>query len=142
MKEDIVVALLNPIGRAMAIRKMDSSIRTSLLKLAFMSRGDECADEVSEIGDTLAVIGIALDNDPKLDRSNPKHRIIAGAVSACAEMIKSNRFDPGQLTALEVGGGAAMEMIRVVQPKILVAAALQFQRSTGRKLDVRLRGAH
>lgn len=140
MLDELVVALRNPVGRSIARSRMRSTISTALLKLVFMQHGDRCANVVAEIGDIMTIIGMALDKDPLVDRSDPRNRIIAGAVSACADMVALNRFDSRQLAAVEHGAKMALESISRLQPAVLLASAVAFQQATGRVVDSTLRG--
>lgn len=139
MITDLVAVLRNPVGRAMAIPAIRSSITTSLLKLAFKSHGDRCATEVAEVGDVMTIIGMAVDRERSVGADDHRPRIIAGAVSACANMIKVDRFDSRQMAAVEAGAMVAMEILTLVKPKTLYEAALLYQANTGRAVDARLR---
>lgn len=141
MIDKLVIGLRNPVGRALAIVAMKRATTTSLLKLAFMTHGDRCSKEVAEVGDMMTIIGMAIDMDKTVDRTDPRSRKIAGAVSACANMIKVDRFDSRQLAAVEQGANAALEMVDKVQPKLLLQAALIFQAKTNRRVGVTLRGS-
>lgn len=134
MIDKLVIALRNPIGRGIAIRSMDSRMRTVLLKLVIKSHGDPCVSELSEAGDLMTIIGMAATEQDEF-RATPDARIIAGAVSACADMIVRDHWDTRQMTAIEVGIERAIQMAYKVKPKLLVDAAVLFQLRTNRVMS-------
>lgn len=113
---------MNPVARAVARAKLNESILDAKLKLYLMSKGDPCADFLMGVGQILGVVGYACELDPKQGRDVPALRVLRGGLSACQQLVDTDKWDPLQTVAIEAAIDAAAALNEVVNGRYVAKA--------------------
>lgn len=90
----------NPIARAVARQKLRHKIVDQKIALYLMEEGDDCGELLEGLGTTLAIIGMAAEMEPKILPDDKRLRILRGGLSACQQLIKSGKFEKGQIISI------------------------------------------
>lgn len=104
------VVTSNPITRAVARKNLAAAATSMKIRLYLMVDGEACVDEMEAIGQTLAVVGYASELDPKIGREDTRVRVLRGGLSACKQLMISNRWDSAQTRAIDVALDAALDL--------------------------------
>lgn len=120
----------NPVARAIARSKVTKALLQAKLHIYSMGRGDNCKPLLLEIGQVLALIGMAGELDPKVGAHDSGVRIIRGGLSAINGMIGRGKWDPAQAVALEVAMDAAEDLNRILQQRYVLDAWQKLSKET------------
>lgn len=106
----------NPVARAIARNSLKNAITDQKIQLYLMEDGVPCADVCVMIAQMLSVLieAAALDKNVGLD--NAHVRVMRGAISACEQMIETDKFVRMNIVALEQGLDAAYALNAKVSP--------------------------
>lgn len=113
---------MNPVARAIARAKLKQSILDVKLKLFLMQKGEPCADFLLGISQIIGVVGYACELDPKQGPEVPALRVLRGGLSACQQLVDTDKWDPKQAVAIEAAIDAAAALNDVVNSKYVAKA--------------------
>lgn len=106
----------NPIARAIARKILQQALVDQKIQLYLLQDGDPCAGMCFMIGQMLSVLVEAAALDKTIDPDDPDVRVMRGAISACEQMIETDKFLRINIVALEKGLDAAYAMNARVSP--------------------------
>lgn len=118
----------NPVAKAIARTKVTKALLTAKLHIYSMDRGADCKGLLLEVGQVLALIGMAGELDPKVGAQDSGVRIIRGGLSAINQMITRGKWDPAQAVALEVAMDAAEDLNRILHQRYVLDAWQQLSK--------------
>ena len=108
---------MNPVARAIARAKLKQALLDQKIQLYLLEDGAPCASICFMIGQMLSALIEAAEIDRRVGTDNPEVRIMRGAISACEQMIQTDKFSRMNIVALERGLDAAFELNARVSPE-------------------------
>jgi hypothetical protein len=108
---------MNPVARAVAQNILRQAIVDQKIQLYLMQDGDPCADTCFMIAQMLSVLIEAAMLDKTVGADHADVRVMRGTISACDQMIKTDRFSRINIVSLEKGLDAAYAMNSRVSPR-------------------------
>lgn len=106
----------NPVARAIARNILRQAIVDQKIQLYMLEDGAPCAGICVMIAQMLSVLIEAAAIDKTVGTDNADVRVMRGAISACEQMIETDRFARINIVALEKGLDAAYAMNARVSP--------------------------
>jgi hypothetical protein len=107
---------MNPVARAIARNTLRQAIVDQKIQLYLMEDGAPCEDVCLMIAQMLSVLIEAAALDKAVGLDNAHVRVMRGAISACEQMIQTNKFVRMNIVALEQGLDAAYALNATVSP--------------------------
>jgi hypothetical protein len=112
----------NPIARAVARKKLSNGLLTFKLWMYLREKDEPCADRLDDIGLMLATLGVASELDPKVGGDDRRVRILRGGLSACQQLMLTDKWDPTQTVAIDRAVECAEELNKVVGSQYIAQA--------------------
>jgi hypothetical protein len=106
----------NPVARAIARNILRQAIVDQKIQLYLLEDGAPCAEICFMIAQMLSVLIEAAALDKTVGTDHADVRVMRGAISACDQMIQTDRFSRMNIVALEKGLDAAYAMNARVSP--------------------------
>lgn len=100
---------MNPVARAVAQAKLRSALLDQKIKLYLMESKESCTELMEGLGATLGLIGYAADIQ-RLQGSDLS--ILHGGLSACTQLINTDKYDLLQTVAITNALDAAERLNR------------------------------
>ena len=108
---------MNPVARAIARQKLKETLVAQKIQLYLLEEGAPCFATCFMIAQMLSALIEAAELDKKVGTDNSDVRIMRGAISACEQMMDTDRFARMNITALEQGLDAAFALNMRVSPE-------------------------
>ncbi len=108
---------MNPVARAVARAKLKQALLDQKIQLYLLEDGAACAGICFMIAQMLSALIEAAELDKRVGTDNVDVRVIRGAISACEQMIETDRFVRMNIVALEQGLDAAYALHARVFPE-------------------------
>lgn len=108
---------MNPVARAIAREKLKQALTAQKIQLYLLEDGAPCAGICVMIAQMLSALIEAAELDKTVGTDNSDVRIMRGAISACEQMIESDRFSRMNIVALDQGLDAAFALNMRVSPE-------------------------
>jgi hypothetical protein len=112
----------NPVVQALARKRLQQVLTTEKIKLYMLSPGEACEPLMVGIGQTLTLVGYALELTDTFDKSDVRFRILQGGISACYQMAQADRWDPLHANAIALALDKAAELYRTIPEKNITQA--------------------
>ena len=112
----------NPIARAVARKKLSDAMLMFKLWMYTRDNGDPCADMLDDISLMLATLGVASELDPKIGGDDARVRVLRGGLSACQQLLVSDKWDTTQTVAIERAVECGEELNRIVGTQYIAQA--------------------
>ena len=112
----------NPIARAVARKKLSDAMLTFKLWMYTRSDGDPCADRLDDISLMLATLGVAAELDPNIGGDDARVRVLRGGLSACQQLLISDKWDTAQTVAIDRAVECGEELNRIVGTQYIAQA--------------------
>lgn len=107
---------MNPVARAIARNALRKAIVDQKIQLYLLEEGASCASICIMIAQMLSALIEAAALDKTVGTDNADVRVMRGAISACEQMIETDRFARINIVALEKGLDAAYALNSRVSP--------------------------
>jgi hypothetical protein len=108
---------MNPVARAIARAKLKQALLDQKIQLYLLGDGAPCAGVCVMIAQMLSALIEAAELDKTVGTDNVDVRVMRGAISACEQMIETDRFARINIVALEKGLDAAFALNTRVSPE-------------------------
>lgn len=108
---------MNPVARAIARAALKQALLDQKIQLYLLAEGAPCAGICFMIAQMLSALIEAAELDKKVGTDNVDVRVMRGAISACEQMIETDRFARINIVALEKGLDAAYALNMLVSPE-------------------------
>lgn len=108
---------MNPVARAIARAALKQALLDQKIQLYLLEDGAPCASICFMIAQMLSALIEAAELDKKVGTDNVDVRVMRGAISACEQMIETDRFARMNIVALEQGLDAAFALNMRVSPE-------------------------
>ncbi len=108
---------MNPVARAIARAALKQALLDQKIQLYLLEEGAPCAGICFMIAQMLSALIEAAELDKKVGTDNVDVRVMRGAISACEQMIETDRFARINIVALEKGLDAAFALNMRVSPE-------------------------
>ncbi len=108
---------MNPVARAIARNILQQAVVDQKIQLYLLEDGAACAGICFMIAQMLSALIEAAELDKRVGTDNVDVRVIRGAISACEQMIETDRFVRMNIVALEQGLDAAYALHARVSPE-------------------------
>ncbi len=108
---------MNPVARAIARAKLKQALLDQKIQLYLLGDGAPCAGICFMIAQMLSALIEAAELDKTVGTDNVDVRVMRGAISACEQMIETDRFARINIVALEKGLDAAFALNARVSPE-------------------------
>lgn len=122
---------MNPVARAIARAALKQALLDQKIQLYLLAEGAPCAGICVMIAQMLSALIEAAELDKKVGTDNVDVRVMRGAISACEQMIETDRFARINIVALEKGLDAAFALNMRVSPEAFNRAWNSKPRITG-----------
>jgi len=122
---------MNPVARAIARKRLQTALTDQKIQLYMLEEGAECTMMCFMIAQMLSALVDAAELDKTVGADNPEVRVMRGAISACEQMMETNRFARINIVALDKGLDAAFALNMRVSPEAFNRAWNAKPRFTG-----------
>ena len=100
----------NPIARAVAQKALRGAILDQKIKLHFTDEDAPCTDFCAVIGMTLNIVIHASQLDKRISPDEWRVKVARGGLSACSQMVDTDKFKRSNIPAIERALDVAAEM--------------------------------
>jgi len=115
---------LNPVARAVARETLKRAIVDQKLAIYLLASGEPCAELLSGLSATMAVVL----NAAYLDHiDGPDVSILKGGLNACLQVMLVDSYDPAQTTAITQGLDKALSLAAKIKPESINSAWSRMQ---------------
>lgn len=108
---------MNPVARAIARQKLKDALTAQKIQLYLLEEGAACAGICFMIAQMLSALIEAAELDKAVGTDSSDVRIMRGAISACEQMMETDRFARINLVSLDKGLDAAFALNMRVSPE-------------------------
>lgn len=108
---------MNPVARAIARQKLKDALTAQKIQLYLLEEGAACAGICFMIAQMLSALIEAAELDKAVGTDSSDVRIMRGAISACEQMMETDRFARINLVSLDKGLDAAFALNLRVSPE-------------------------
>lgn len=108
---------MNPVARAIARQKLKDALTAQKIQLYLLEEGAACAGICFMIAQMLSALIEAAELDKTVGTDSSDVRIMRGAISACEQMMETDRFARINLVSLDKGLDAAFALNMRVSPE-------------------------
>lgn len=108
---------MNPAARAIARQKLKEALTAQKIQLYLLEEGAACAGICFMIAQMLSALIEAAELDKAVGTDNSDVRIMRGAISACEQMMETDRFARINIVSLDKGLDAAFALNLRVSPE-------------------------
>lgn len=118
----------NMVARAYAQEKLNLALVDQKIKLYMTEKGEDCAELMTGLGMTLAVVGLAAETDPAIGPDDTLVRVLRGGLSACQQLLNSSGHDPLHNIAISQALDAAEKLNTRVKARYINQAFISLTR--------------
>lgn len=108
---------MNPVARAIARQKLKEALTAQKIQLYLLEEGAACAGVCFMIAQMLSALIEAAELDKAVGTDSSDVRIMRGAISACEQMMETDRFARINIVSLDKGLDAAFALNMRVSPE-------------------------
>lgn len=104
-------AALNPVARAIAKAKLHQTVLDAKIRLYLFGDNEPCTEFCEGVGTVLAVLGWAVEADPKAKPDPHDLSVLRGGLSALQQMLLTDKWQRINNVAVETALDAALRLI-------------------------------